>query len=180
MEDGFGLTSEPRLLTVVATSALRSWGFLAFLVLRDLVNSVLLEFGTVRPDLLGDLHHFPPIIEASMSDPFSAFKAVQICPGISLLDLLQIERLQPMRRQAVLPFFQSLCQRKKFLLIDATSVKAWPEQMIDQEAIFLLLEEWSLFLPLKLNTSLMFGEVTAVLAIAQPTDIKAQLAAFTQ
>eukprot|EP00359_Climacostomum_virens_P004053 CAMPEP_0204905810 /NCGR_PEP_ID=MMETSP1397-20131031/5633_1 /ASSEMBLY_ACC=CAM_ASM_000891 /TAXON_ID=49980 /ORGANISM="Climacostomum Climacostomum virens, Strain Stock W-24" /LENGTH=619 /DNA_ID=CAMNT_0052074745 /DNA_START=370 /DNA_END=2229 /DNA_ORIENTATION=+ len=115
-----------------------------------------------------------------MSDPFATFKAVQICPGISLLDLLQLERFQPMRRQSVLPFFQDLCQRKKLLLLDASSIKAWPEQLIEQDAIFLLLEEWSLFLPLKLNTSLMFGEVSAVLAITQPTDVKSQLVAFKQ
>lgn len=116
----------------------------------------------------------------SMSEPFSTFKAVQICPGITLLDLLQLERLHPMRRQAVLPFFQDLCQRKKLLLLESSVSKAWPEALLDQEAIFLLLEQWALFLPLKLNTSLMFGEVTAVLAVAQPTDVKGQLTAFKQ
>jgi hypothetical protein len=114
-----------------------------------------------------------------MSDPYDHFKGVQLCPGITLLDLLHLERLQPMRRQAVLPFFQDICQRKKLLLLNACQT-VWPEGLLEQEAVLILLEEWSVFMPVMLNTSLMFGEVTAVHAITQPKDVRGQLVNFTQ
>jgi hypothetical protein len=84
-----------------------------------------------------------------------------------------------MRRQAVLPFFQDICQRKKLLLLNASQT-VWPDDLLEREAVLILLEEWSVFLPVMLNTSLMFGEVSAVHAITQPKDVKGELVNFKQ
>lgn len=89
-----------------------------------------------------------------------------VCPGVSLLDLLHLEHLEPVSRSAVLPFLHDICRPKQLLLLEDPAI--WPDYLPDQDAL-LLLKDWSMLLCPKV------GEASAVYVITQQTSSQRQL-----